>query len=122
MLFRSRYLAPNIFSSLARGTATMMDGAAGEHADPVWRRHRPVMESTVIPCVVQPLGGLAYLFGPCDGRYVLAVRSHGNIGDVRITLPAGTILPAKLPPGLRRAGGQLVGAARRRPRYFAWER
>ena len=115
----TRYLTPQIYSSVS-SRANVMNGAAGSHAWPEWQAHRHIFESTVTPCATEPPGALAYLFGPLDGRTVLAVRTHGEKRQVKVRLPAGVQALDPLPAGILRAddGGLMVEAAVE-PGYFA---
>ncbi len=83
----TRHLCPQISSSVST-LANLMNGAAGSHAWPEWREHRVVFESNLTPCATTPASAVAYLFGPVDGRGVLAVRAVAEGVPVRVTLPA----------------------------------
>ena len=114
-----RYLCPQVYSQRGGTEADMMNGAAGSHAFPLWQQYRTIFESGVRPCHVNPCGAIAYLFGPQDGLVLLALRAHGEIGEVEITLPEGTHLSAPLPAGLTRTeAGTLKCCAGVTPQYF----
>lgn len=85
----TRYLSPFSHTQIGKSEEDMMNGAAGHYAYPLWKAHREIFESGVNVCKVEPCGAVAYLFGPVDGKAILAVRSHGDIGEVRVTLPGG---------------------------------
>jgi len=61
-----------------------------------------------------------YLFGPVDGRGVLALRTHGEKRQVTVRLPAGMQVLDPQPTGIRRVNdGGLVVEAHVEPGYFA---
>jgi hypothetical protein len=75
----TRYLMPQSFSGIGHvhGRDDLMNGTAGSHANKVWRENRKIFESPAgaTPCRTSPRGVLAYLYGPVDGKAVLAVRA-----------------------------------------------
>ena len=115
----TRYLCPEIYTQASSAVSDLMNGSAGHYREEIWRSYRRVFESVVQPCRVEPVGGLAYLFGPQDGAAILAVRAHGEIGPVNITLPADFFPRGELPPGLTQNGPhQVTCQAGIEPRYF----
>lgn len=115
----TRYLCPQVYSQRGGSEDDMMDGAAGSHAYPIWKQYRAIFESACRPCRVDPCGGLAYLFGPVADTVILAVRAHGDIGEVSITLPDSLQVAGDLPDGLTRTStGTLVSAVGMAPLYY----
>lgn len=115
----TRTLCPEIYSSHAASGLALMNGAAGHPADALWRDHRPVFESNCTPCRVEPPGALAYLYGPKDGRAVLAVRASGSFGQVKITLPGFIDVRSPLPFGLvREEDGAFLCAASEEAKFY----
>jgi hypothetical protein len=88
-----RYLTPQIHSSISV-RENLMNGAAGSHARPEWRAHRAVFESGLTPCVTEPAGAVAYLFGPAGNCAILAVRAAVEDTLVTVRLPHGLRAPA----------------------------
>jgi Domain of unknown function (DUF6259) len=114
----TRYLTPQIFSS-AKNWADMMDGAAGSHAWPEWRDARRIFESSVRPCATDPSGALVYLFGPVEGKAILAIRTQGEKRQISLQLPFGFKILDPLPPGIAHGqGNSLIADAQVEPQYF----
>jgi hypothetical protein len=115
----TKYLCPQIYSSNGGNAIALMNGAAGQHGDPLWQKSRRVFEAACTPCRVEPTGGLAYLYGPADGRYILAVRGTDETGQARIRLPDGLEIDQSLPAGLVWVDGSgLACQAGQQPVFF----
>ena len=115
----TKYLCPGIYSGIAHSRRGLMNGGAGHHKDSVWREYRRIFESGCIPCTVSPRGGLAYLYGPVDGKAILAVCAHGEIGNVEIRLPPTLIADKQLPEGVGlSADGNLICRAGTEPGFY----
>ena len=99
----------------------VMLGCPGEPDDPVWRRFREVFRTGVRPCRTDAPGAMAYLYGPCGGVAVLAVRAWEELGPVTVDLPA-LLAPVRggtdiaLPAG----GRKVRVAVGRKPRFYAF--
>lgn len=66
---------------------------------------------------MEPRGALAYLYGPKNGRAILAVRAAAEIDRVRVFLPAE--VETSLPAGLAwDEGGALVCPASEQPAFY----
>ncbi len=113
----TRYLCPDVHAQIGRSSADLANGAAGSFAWPVWRDNVDVFESTVTPCRVSPAGAVAYLYGPVEGRAVLAVRAPRSAGTVAIELPASLSLAGSLPDAVRADGTVLHVEAADDPSY-----
>lgn len=75
------------------GRDLMAVGAPGLPDDELWRQFRDVFAHGLSPCPTEPLGVMAYLFGPVNGRAILSVRAHEAIGRAVVHLPQA-MLPA----------------------------
>ena len=115
----TRYLCPEIYSAIGHSPTGLMNGAAGHHADTLWRQYRSVFESTVTPCKVDAAGALAYLYGPVNGTAILAVRAQGEIGKIEIQLKPGLKLLSPYPEGLTEiTPGRLTCQAGKEPAFY----
>jgi len=82
----AKYICPDLFSSFG---SCVMDGSAGSNGDSVWLDNRKCFEAGITPCATDERDSVAYLFGPAEGRAVLAVRSAKPCG-IKATLPDKT--------------------------------
>ena len=81
----AKYLCPGLYSS----NGSVMDGASGRGGQEIWRDYRPCFEAGVTPCATDTPDAIAYLYGPANGKSVLAARS-AKAGVVKVTLPDGS--------------------------------
>ena len=115
----TRFLCPEIYSGIGHSPLSLMNGAAGHHADPLWRQYRPIFESTCTPCAVEPRSGLAYCYGPVQGTAILAVRAPSEDCELAIHLPVALRPAPPLPHGLAQdSAGRLVCRVGTEPAFF----
>ena len=98
-------------------------GCPGQPDNPLWRKYRDVFRSGLQPCLADPVGATAYLFGPVDGQAILATLALAELGNVIVSLPLA-LSPAEGGTHMARAAGQTAVRveAGKEPRFYCLRR
>jgi len=80
------FINPEI-AHLPFGTDYLARGCPGQPDNSLWKQFRHVFRAGLQPCVTNPIGAMAYLFGPVNGEAILATLALADVGEVQVTLP-----------------------------------
>lgn len=62
-------------------------GSPGYPSDKIYMKYKAQFKSSLRPCKTNPVGAMAYLYGPVNGEAILTVKAWADIKDVAVTLP-----------------------------------
>ena len=80
------FINPEI-AHLPSGPDYLARGCPGQPDNPLWTQFRHVFRAGLQPCVTEPVGAMAYLFGPVNGEAILATIALAELKNVIVTLP-----------------------------------
>ena len=111
------FVNPEI-AHLPAGADYLARGCPGQPDNPLWQQYREIFRSGLQPCVTDPVGAMAYLFGPVNGEAILATLALEDIGEITVNLPTA-LAPAEGGTHIARpAGAQAVTVhAGKEPRF-----
>lgn len=97
-------------------------GFPGLPDNPVWRQFRHIFRTGPQPCITDPVGGIAYLYGPVNGEAILATLAWADLHNVTVELP----LPLQAAGGGTQCAAQLDAThvrvdAGQEPRFYRLE-
>jgi hypothetical protein len=94
-------------------------GCPGQPDDALWSQYRSVFRAGLQPCLTEPIGATAYLFGPVNGEAILATQACDEVGEVTVTLPTRLFPVAGGTHLARTAGDSSVRVeAGKEPRFY----
>jgi hypothetical protein len=81
-----KYINPyaNMFPGSSDNVAL---GSPGYPSDTIYTKYKDQFKSGLQPLKTDPVGAMAYLYGPVNGEAVLAVKAWDDINNVKVTLP-----------------------------------
>jgi len=80
------FVNPEI-AHLPSGPEYVARGCPGQPDNPLWKKFRHIFRAGLQPCATDPVGAMAYLFGPVNGEAILATLAGAELKDVTVTLP-----------------------------------
>lgn len=112
------FVNPEI-AHLPAGPDYLARGCPGQPDNPLWQQYRDIFRAGLQPCLTDPLGAMAYLFGPVNGEAILATLALEDIGEITVNLPCA-LAPAEGGTHVARpAGAQAVAVeAGKTPRFY----
>lgn len=117
-----KYINPhaNMFPERTENVAI---GAPGYPSDTIYTRFKAQFKSGLQPCKTNPVGAMAYLYGPVNGEAVLAVKAADEIKDVTVYLPENfTPVTGGSHTGKLDKNGNLVVSAGKSARFYKLEK
>ena len=112
------FINPEI-AHLPSGSDYLARGCPGQPDNPLWKKYREVFRSGLQPCMTDPIGAMAYLFGPVNGEAILATIAVAELKDVTVELPM-EMAPAGGGTHVARAVGdkKVVVEAGKEPHFY----
>jgi len=66
-------------------------GAPGRPNDEIWMKYKSIFQSGLLPLHTNPVGAMAYLYGPVNGEAILATRAWVDIKNVVVKIPESLV-------------------------------
>jgi hypothetical protein len=64
-------------------------GAPGMPDDTIFNSNEVIFRSGLLPCKANPVGAMAYLYGPVNGEAILVTKAWDEIRNVDVRIPSG---------------------------------
>ena len=112
------FINPEI-AHLPSGPDYVARGCPGQPDSALWKKFRHIFRAGLQPCQAEPIGAMAYLFGPVKGEAILATMALADVQDVAVALPVA-MKPAEGGTDIASAAGSntIVVAAGKEPRFY----